>query len=87
MKGSSVAYRRMLLFINQHISEYVLRDQPIHAPQTQKIRKDIAKALLSEGWIQEGLAFVDKTKATLTGSVEDFFQLEMQLLNYDKVIK
>lgn len=35
LKGHSHAmYRRMLLLINQHISEYVLVHQPIHISQT-----------------------------------------------------
>jgi hypothetical protein len=69
------------------VSEVVLQHSPIHLQATQKIRKDIAKALLNEGWTQEGLAFIEKAKRNMSGSIEDFFLYEMQVLNYDKVLR
>ena len=55
--------------------------------QVQKVRKDVARGLILEGWIQEGLEFVEKAKANMQGNLEDLFLYEMQILNYDKVIK
>lgn len=52
LKGNSLAlYKRMIAMINQNVSEQVLAAQPQHGQQAQKIRKDIAKGMLNDGWI------------------------------------
>lgn len=40
--------------------------------------------MLQDGWVQEGLAYVEKAKLNMAGSVEDYFLNEMHILNHDK---
>jgi hypothetical protein len=44
-------FKRMLAFINHNVAEVVLQGQQQHAQQAQKLRKDIAKSMLNDGWI------------------------------------
>jgi hypothetical protein len=65
----------------------VLKNQAGTLPQAQKVRRTLAKSLLSDGWTQEGLAFIEKIKDGLGQNEEDAFFYEMQVLNFDKVLK
>ena len=51
------------------------------------MRRTLAKSLLSDGWTQEGLAYIEKIKTGLGQTEEDVFFYEMQVLNHDKVLK
>lgn len=86
-KQLKVTYHRLIQFINQCVSETVLKNQPATLPQAQKVRRTLAKSLLSDGWTQEGLAYIEKIKAGLGQNEEDVFFYEMQVLNHDKVLK
>ncbi len=44
-------FKRMIHFINHNVAEFVFANQPQHASQAQKLRKDIAKSMLNDGWI------------------------------------
>jgi hypothetical protein len=44
------------------------------------------KSLIHDGWMQEGLVFVEKAKALISDRLEDLFLYEMQVLNHDKLI-
>lgn len=44
------------------------------------------KSLINDGWMQEGLIFIEKAKTYVSDRLEDLFLYETQVLNYDKVI-
>lgn len=49
-------YRRLVHFLGYHISEFVLANVETGIQhQAQKYRGQIARSLIQEGWIQEGL--------------------------------
>jgi len=42
-----------------------------------KLRKDIAKSMLNDGWTQEGLVYVEKAKKFVSDKIEDYFLYEL----------
>ena len=44
------------------------------------------KSLIHDGWMQEGLIFIEKAKTYVSDRLEDLFLYETQVLNHDRQI-